>query len=435
KIIRPAVVNIKVERQVVVPGISFNDPLDFFSQMFGQRFHGRHGPFRMPSRPQIQMEGQQGSGVIIDPSGYILTNNHVVGNADTIRVLLLDGREFTAELIGTDPGTEIAVIKIDAPNLTMAKFGDSDDIEVGEWVIAVGNPFGFDFTVTSGIVSARGRSGFGLLDVEDFIQTDASINPGNSGGPLVNLRGEVIGINTFIRTQSGGSIGIGFAVPSNIAKNIMQSLIAHKQVTASYLGVESQTMDRNLAEHFGLRSSRGALINAVSKDSPAEKAGFRRGDIVLRWGRREIADDQQLRNLVIITPPGEPVEVEVFREGETIQLLVTLVPTPPEMAIEGRTDRFLQSLGIEVTDITPQLLIDLGYESTAEGVLVSSVLRGTPAAQLGLMPGSIIINLNGNDVKSVQELKNAIVAAERSKTYDLVWRNGGLLRRARLTGD
>lgn len=426
KIIRPAVVNIKIERRVMVQG--FNDPLGFFSEMFGRRPPGRAVPL---NRSEIQQG--QGSGVIIDKRGYILTNNHVVGDADSIRVALLDGREFTAELIGADPGSEVAVIKINADDLTVAKFGDSDTVEVGESVMAVGNPFGFDFTVTSGIVSARGRSGIGILEIEDFIQTDASINPGNSGGPLVNLRGEVIGINTFIRTETGGSIGIGFAIPSNMAMSIMQSLIAYKQVTSSYLGVETQHLDQDLAQAFGLPAPRGALIRAVTKGSPAEQAGFRRSDVVLRWGKREIADDQQFRNLVTITPPGQPVEVEVFRDGKTATLTVTLAATPPEIAIEGRSDRFLQNLGIEIGEATPELLAEIGYEPGAEGVLVVNVRRGSPASSLGFMPGSLILNINGKDVRTGAELRNVIGTSERIKICDLVWRNGNRLQRARLS--
>jgi serine protease Do len=387
-----------------------------------------------PSGSHGRIQQGQGSGVIIDNRGHILTNNHVVGDADSIRVLLLDGRELEAELIGADPASDVAVIRIAPDNLTTARLGDSDSIEVGEWVLAVGNPFGLDFTVTSGIISARGRSGMGMMEIEDFIQTDASINPGNSGGPLVNLNGEVIGINTFIfsRSGSGGSVGVGFAIPSNIAMSVMQSLIAHKQVTASYLGVDVQSLTQDLAQAFGLPSPRGALVKSVTRGSPAEKAGFLRGDVVVRWGRRDIADDQQFRNLVTITTPGQPVDVEVVRDGRTVLLKVTLLASPPEMVVEGKSDRFLQSLGVEVTDSSPEILKKLDYEPDAAGVLVKNVRRDSPGARLGLMPGSLIINVNGKDVHNSQELRQAIAASERSKSYDLVWRNGDLIRRVRL---
>ncbi|MDR1519667.1 MAG: Do family serine endopeptidase [Planctomycetota bacterium] len=423
KMIRPAVVNIKVERRVGIAG--YNDPFEFFNDMFGR------GPNGRPRREQ-----GQGSGVIIDARGYILTNNHVVGAADSIRVLLLDGREFDAELIGADPSSDVAVIRVKADNITVARIGDSDTIEVGELVLAVGNPFGLDFTVTSGIISARGRSGLGMMEIEDFIQTDASINPGNSGGPLVNLKGEVIGINTFIFTQSGvnGSVGLGFAIPSNIAKSVMQSLIAYKHVTASYLGVEAESITQDTARHYGLRSPKGALVKSVTKGSPAEKAGFRRGDVVVRWGKRDIDDDQQFRNLVTITTPGQPMDVEVIRDGKTVLLKVTLLASAPEMVIEGKSGRFLQGLGIEVADSTPETLDKLGYSPDAKGVLVSSVRRNSPAAELGFTPGSLIMSVNGRDVHDTQELRQAVGASERGNSYDLIWRNGNLIRRVRLEG-
>lgn len=420
KTIRPAVVNIKAERRITVSG--FNDPREFFNQFFGPRFSPR-------PQPRSQTQVGQGSGVIIDPEGYILTNNHVVGDADAIQVVLLDGREFPAELIGTDPRSDVAVIKINADNLTVAAVGDSDAVEVGEWVVAVGNPFGLDFTVTSGIVSARGRSGMGVVEVEDFIQTDASINPGNSGGPLVNLRGEVIGINTFIYSRTGGSMGVGFAIPSNMARSIMQSLIQHKQVTASYLGVETQPLTQELAAAFGLAAPRGALIKNVTKGSPGEMAGLRRGDIVVRWGRREISDDQQLRNLVTVTSPGEPVDVEVVRDGETVHLQVVLILTPEEIMLKGINDRFLQNLGIGVMEATPELLERFGYESNLRGMMVAQVERGSPAFKLGMVPGSIIMSINGTAVPGEQELGQALNAAARTNKYDLVWRTGSYTQR------
>ncbi len=428
KMIRPAVVNIKVERRVSVTG--FNDASDFFSQMFGPRFPGRLLP-----ETRSQTKTELGSGVIIDADGYILTNNHVVGQADAIRVQLLDGREYTAELIGTDPASDVAVVKIAADDLTAAVMGDSDAVEVGEWVLAVGNPFGFDSTVTSGIISARGRSGMGLVEVEDFIQTDAPINPGNSGGALVNLHGELIGINSMIFSPSGGNNGIGFAIPSNMAKNIMTSLIAHKQVTVSYLGIETQTLTQELAHAFGLASPRGALIGSVTKGSPAEAAGLLRGDVVVRWGKREIADDQQFKNLVTITPTNEPVEVEVVREGKNELMMVTLVALPPEVAIEGRSDKFLQNLGIGIADLTPEIIDELGYEPEATGVLVTSVERGSPANQLGIVGGSLLLNINGQDIRTQQDLKNIVGGSARSEAYDLVWRTGRYLQRARVRGN
>ncbi len=433
KIIRPAVVNIKVERRVTIRG--FNDPMEFFSDLFGPGFPGFPGVPKAPRGPTHQTQVGQGSGVIVDHKGYILTNNHVVGDADAIRVILLDGRELPAELIGADPGSDVAVIKINADNLTVASLGDSDIIDVGEWVLAVGNPFGLDFTVTSGIISARGRSGMNVLEMEDFIQTDAAINPGNSGGPLVNLKGEVIGINTFIYSNNNGnsgSVGVGFAIPSNRATSIMQSLISHKQITSSYLGVESQSLTQDLAQAFGMQSPKGALVQAVTKGSPAEKAGLRRGDVVVKWGRRDIADDQQFRNLVTITTPGQPVDVEVIRDGRTVLLRVILDTSAPDAVIEGRSDRFLQNLGIQVSDLSQDMRKRLGYDDAVQGVLVTGVDRASPANQMGFRQGSVLLSVNGTEVRSQQELKN-VLGSERVKTYTLVWRNGDFHRRVTLS--
>ncbi|MCC8179856.1 MAG: Do family serine endopeptidase [Planctomycetes bacterium] len=422
KLIRPAVVNIKVERRVTVQ--DFNNPFEFFNELLNPRY-------RRAPQPRSQISRGQGSGVIIDAEGYILTNNHVVGDADAISVVLLDGREFPAELIGTDPSSEVAVIKVEAENLTVAALGDSDLVEVGEWVVAVGNPFGLDFTVTNGIISARGRSGMGVVEIEDFIQTDASINPGNSGGPLVNLKGEVIGINTFIATNTGQSAGVGFAIPSNIARSIMRSLISHKQVITSYLGVETQPLTAELAQGFGLQAPRGALIRKVNKDSPGEKAGLRRGDVVVRWGRREILDDQQLRNLVTISTPGEPIEVEVVRQGENVTLSVVLVESPEEYLLEGKGERFFQSLGIAVAELTPEIQTELGYEAGLRGMVVLRVERGSLADRLGMVPGSVIMSLNGKEVGNQQEMLAALETAARTKIYDIVWRTGMYTQRYR----
>ncbi|MDR3210993.1 MAG: Do family serine endopeptidase [Planctomycetota bacterium] len=424
KKIRPAVVNIKAERKVLVG--NFNNPFDIFPEFFRERFNNRY------EREQTQVG--QGSGVIIDPAGYILTNNHVVGDSDAIRVVLNDGREVPAELIGADPDSDVAVVKIDATNLTVAEVGNSDLVEVGEFVLAIGNPFGLDSTVTSGIVSARGRSGMGIVEIEDFIQTDAAINPGNSGGPLVNLRGEVIGVNTAIFSRSGGYQGIGFAIPANLAKNIMNSLIAHKRVTTAYLGVETQPLTQEMAQHFGLLAARGALIRSVTRGSPGEKAGLRRGDIVVRWGKRDITDDQQLRNLVTISTPDTPIDVDVIREGKSVQLKVTLIVSPEEVVVEGKGDRFLQGMGISITALTPAIREQLGYEEDSNGVLVSDVVRGSPAANLGLIPGSLILQVDSQEVHSPQELRSALGGTSRKNYFDIVWRTGRFLQRARIRG-
>ena len=281
----PAVVFIKVEKTVTTsPSMGpFND--DFFKRYFGEPAPGQP---QNPSPQQKHMLQGQGSGFIISSDGYILTNNHVVGDADKVLVKLLDGREFTAKTIGTDPPTDVAVIKIDAKNLPILPLGDSGKLEVGEWVLALGNPFGLSHTLTAGIISALGRSRIGIADYEDFIQTDAAINPGNSGGPLINLEGQAIGINTAIFSQSGGYMGIGFAIPINLVKEINNQLIEHGSVTRGYLGVTAQELTPELVQSFGLKDEKGALVAQVTPDSPAQKAGLKQGDMIVKFNGEPI---------------------------------------------------------------------------------------------------------------------------------------------------
>ncbi|MFQ5902242.1 MAG: Do family serine endopeptidase, partial [Candidatus Binatia bacterium] len=278
--ISPAVVFIKVEKTVTggspfSPSMPFGD--EFFRHFFGEPF-----PYRQPPRQRQRIVGQ-GSGFIISSDGYIVTNNHVVGDADKVIVGLIDGREFTAKTIGTDPHTDVAVIKIEAKYLPVLPLGDSDALEVGEWVLAIGNPFGLSHTLTAGIVSAKGRSSIGITDYEDFIQTDAAINPGNSGGPLINLEGRAVGINTAIFSQTGGYMGIGFAIPINMAKSIRDQLIKHGSVTRGYLGIMIQDITPALAKTFGLDTTKGVLISEVTKGSPAGMAGLARGDVIVEF--------------------------------------------------------------------------------------------------------------------------------------------------------
>jgi len=276
---------------------------------------------------KFQQRGQ-GSGFIISKDGYILINNHVVGDADLIKVKLSDGREFKAKVIGTDPQSDVAVIKIDATNLPVLRLGDSDKLEVGEWVIAIGNPFGLSQTVTVGVVSAKGRSRIGINDYEDFIQTDAAINPGNSGGPLVNIHGEAVGMNTAIFSRSGGYMGIGFAIPINMAKAIKDQLLKKGKVTRGWLGVVIQDIDEELAKSFGLEKTEGVLIAEVSEGSPAEKAGLKQGDIILRLNGKKVDDLGELRNKIALTAPGTKVKLEVLRENKRRTIQVTIGEQP-----------------------------------------------------------------------------------------------------------
>ena len=303
KKVSPAVVFIKVEKEIEQPGMG-NNPFEGspFGDEFFRRFFGQMPQQRSPhqQQPQKRHSMGQGSGFIISADGYIMTNNHVVGDADKVSVQLLDGREYDAKIIGTDPPSDVALIKIDADEkLPFLKLGNSDKLEVGDWVLAFGNPFGLSHTLTAGIVSAKGRSGIGLNDFENFIQTDAAINPGNSGGPLVNLDGEVIGMNSAIYTRSGGYMGIGFAIPINMAKDIYQQLVEHGSVTRGRLGVLIQDLNKELAESFDIDQREGILIAQVMEDSPAEKAGLKQGDIILQLMVKKLIG---LRNSAIRSP-------------------------------------------------------------------------------------------------------------------------------------
>jgi len=316
KAAQPAVVNISSSRKVIAgaqqppsPSPFFDDP--FFRRFFGEEFRRR---FQLP--PERREQGL-GSGVLVSPDGYIVTNNHVIAEAEEVTVLLADSRRFTAKVVATDPRTDVAVIKIDAKGLPMLPWGDSSRLQVGEMVLAVGNPFGLNQTVTMGIISAVGRAHMGIVDYEDFIQTDAAINPGNSGGALVNLKGELIGINTAIFSQSGGYMGIGFAIPSNMAKGVMQSLIKHGKVIRGWLGVGIQDLTEDLAKEFGVAEIKGALVSDVASDGPAAKAGLERGDVITSFNNVSVKDSTQLRSLVTESEPGATVTLTILRDKRT----------------------------------------------------------------------------------------------------------------------
>ncbi|HEX15711.1 MAG TPA: Do family serine endopeptidase [Deltaproteobacteria bacterium] len=321
----PAVVNVSTLRVYRTPGgipsPFWQDP--FFRQFFGEDF------FRFFGIPRERVERSLGSGVIVSPEGYILTNYHVIAKASQVVVGLVDKREFEAQVVGVDPHTDLALLKIEAEDLPSLPFGDSDRAQVGDVVLAIGNPFGIGQTVTMGIISAKGRSNMGLVDYEDFIQTDAAINPGNSGGALVNLRGELIGINTAIVSRTGGYQGIGFAIPSNIARWVMGELIRHGRVIRGWFGVTVQELTPELAKHFGLEEPRGALVVEVYPGSPAERAGLRKGDVILKYNGRTIREAWELRNLVATTPVGRKVPLVVWRKGRKKELQVKIVEPPP----------------------------------------------------------------------------------------------------------
>lgn len=426
----PAVVFVRVEKTVESRGTAspfqFQDPFDFFNDPFFERFFGPHFQPRRRMPRKFRQRGQ-GSGFIISKDGYILINNHVVGDADLIKVKLSDGREFKAKVIGTDPQSDVAVIKIDATNLPVLRLGDSDKLEVGEWVIAIGNPFGLSQTVTVGVVSAKGRSRIGINDYEDFIQTDAAINPGNSGGPLVNIHGEAVGMNTAIFSRSGGYMGIGFAIPINMAKAIKDQLLKKGKVTRGWLGVVIQDIDEELAKSFGLEKTEGVLIAEVSEGSPAEKAGLKQGDIILRLNGKKVDDLGELRNKIALTAPGTKVKLEVLRENKRRTIQVTIGEQPAGKAIGMAQHEILGKIGLVVQDLTEELAKQFGYRES-QGVLVAEVEPGSPAARVGIRPGHLIEEVNRKRVHNMDEFVRALAQSKKTKSVLFRVRDGEFSR-------
>jgi serine protease Do len=400
----PAVVFIKVEKTITTsPSMGpFND--DFFKRYFGEPAPGQP---QNPSPQQKHMLQGQGSGFIISSDGYILTNNHVVGDADKVLVKLLDGREFTAKTIGTDPPTDVAVIKIDAKNLPILPLGDSGKLEVGEWVLALGNPFGLSHTLTAGIISALGRSRIGIADYEDFIQTDAAINPGNSGGPLINLEGQAIGINTAIFSQSGGYMGIGFAIPINLVKEINNQLIEHGSVTRGYLGVTAQELTPELAQSFGLKDDKGALVAQVTPDSPAQKAGLKQGDMIVKFNGEPIDAIVPFRNKIAMTVPGTTVELTIIRDGKEKVFPVTIEKMPSPEQVAASRPEGVDKLGVTVVTLTKEMADQYGYQGE-KGVLVTQVDPGSVAARAGIRPGILVQEVNRKRIRDTNEFKQAV---------------------------
>ena len=393
-------------------------PYDFF----GDEFFDKH----IPKPPQGEYKSQSlGSGVIVRTDGnvgYILTNNHVVADMDELKVILVDKREFDAEIVGTDEQTDLAVIKIEGDNLTTAKMGDSNEIKPGQWAIAVGNPFGLTSTVSVGVISAIGRSGVGIANYENFIQTDAAINPGNSGGPLVNIKGEVIGINTAIFTRTGGYQGIGFAIPVNMAKAVLRDLIATGRVTRGWLGVVIQDLDASLASQFGVDAVEGVLISDVQDGSPAKEAGFEVGDIVIEFNDRKMADINELRNTVAQTKVGKETKVKVLRKGKEKMLTVKIGEQPSDLFASTSLSTG-NSLGMTIQDLTEELAGSMGYDGES-GVLVSSVEPGSPAAQAEVKEGDLIKEVNRGKIADATEFKQALKASGKGNDILLLIRRG-----------
>lgn len=406
KRVSPAVVNISTSRVVKSHNSTSpfsNDP--FFKHFFGDEFSKQ---FRNPRR---RKEQALGSGVIVDSkNGYIVTNNHVIAKADEIKVVLSDDREFIGKVVGTDPKTDIAVIKIKAKNLPSIKWGDSDSLEVGEYVLAIGNPFGLSQTITMGIVSAVGRANMGIADYEDFIQTDAAINPGNSGGALVNVNGELVGINTAIFSRSGGYMGIGFAVPSNMVKHVMTSLIDNGKVVRGWLGVSIQRISKDLAKEFGLKQAKGALVSEVIDAAPAAKGGIKAGDVIISFNSKSIDGPTELRNVVAATKVGKKINVIVIRDGRKKTLRIKTGEQPKDMVsmAEEKGDKKGPSssalAGLEVRKLTQSTASELGLKYS-QGVVISQVDPDSAAAEAGVRRGDVIVEINRKPVKNLSDFE------------------------------
>ncbi len=429
KEVLPAVVNIS-STKVVKADRNAESPDDFFRQFFGDgggNSNGRPGR-RQFSVPQDQREKGLGSGVIVSPEGYILTNNHVVDGASDVLVTLHDKREMKARVVGTDPKTDIAVLKIEGSNFPTLTLADSSKAEIGDVVLAVGDPFGVGQTVTQGIISATGRSGLGIEEVEDFIQTDASINPGNSGGALVDDQGHLIGINTAIVGNSGGNVGIGFAVPINMAKNDMDQILAHGKVVRAYMGIMLQDVTPAIARAFHTNVA-GGLVGDISPNSPASRSDLKKGDIIVELNGQPIESGNQLRLKVGAMEPGATINLKVLRDGKPVQVSMKLAEFPSDQeraslnSKESSEGAALQ--GVSVESLTPEIASELKLSPQTKGVVVDSVSQSSPAAEAGLRQGDVIQEVNRRPVTTASDFRQAMSSASKDGSILLLVNHGG----------
>ncbi|RXK88535.1 DegQ family serine endoprotease [Chlorobaculum sp. 24CR] len=405
----PSVVTIYTETEVARRVMT---PFDFFGKSFGEMFN-----FPSPEAPGVRKEVIHGlgSGVIVSQDGYILTNNHVIDKAGSISVMTSDNRKFTAKIVGADPRTDLAVLKISGSGLRPIAFGDSDKLRVGEWVLAIGSPLGKNLarTVTQGIVSAKGRVNVGVADYENFIQTDAPINPGNSGGPLVNIGGELVGINTAIASRTGGFDGIGFAVPSNMAYRVYTSLLKNGKVVRGYLGVTIQDVDENIAKGLHLKTPEGVVIGTVMQGGPAAKAGLKSGDVILEFNGRKVSNSAELRNQIAAQAPGSRADIKVNRDGaiRTINALLESLPDNAVASVQS-AESANELLGFAVAPLTADLADRLNLKADSHRIVVSAVSRSSKAFSVGLRPGDVIISVDKKPVESVAAF-NAIAGKKK----------------------
>ncbi len=417
----PAVVNIHTSKIVKTSRNQspfFNDPM--FRQFFGDQFGENFGA------PRAEREHSLGSGVIVTPDGTIVTNNHVIDGATDVKVDLSDNREFQAKVIGTDAKTDIAVLKIDGTNLPTLPIGDSSRLHVGDVVFAIGEPYGLTSTATMGIVSATGRSMNGEIEnYEDFIQTDAAINPGNSGGAMIDLHGNLVGINTAILAESGGNQGIGFAIPINMARSVMDQIVSHGKVVRGYLGLFPQNVSPALAKEFGLSEPKGAIIAELEPDTPAARAGLKRGDVILAVNGQAVNSANDLRLRISQTPPGTNVKLGIWRDGKTQDVSVTLGELPEKAEKAGPAEGEAGGLeGVEVQSLTPDLAEQLQLQPGTRGVVVTSVDPASQAAAAGLERGDVIQEVNHKPVSSIEDYRRAVSAAGKSSILLLVNQQG-----------
>jgi len=419
--ISPTVVNISTTKTVKGKISPFSH---FFEGPFGDFFE----PFRIP---KSWKEQSLGSGLLVSSDGYILTNNHVVEKADEIKVTLYDKENYKGKVVGSDPKTDIAVIKISAKGLPAIKWGDSDSLQVGEFVLAFGNPFGFSHTVTMGIVSAVGRANVGIADYEDFIQTDAAINPGNSGGPLVNIQGEFIGLNAAIFSRTGGYQGIGFAVPSNMAKSVMDQLINKGVVTRGWLGIAIQNITPELARGFGLKKSGGVLVTEIFDGSPAEKAGLKRGDVILEINGKKTSNVQILRNMVAQTEVEKTIKLKIIREGNPVSLQAKVAELPKEISeappaeLEESVGEENKLAGFSITELTPVIAKQLGLSREEKGVVIVTVEPYSVAEEAGLKKGDVIQEMDRKRVENLRDFNNITSRIRKGDTVLLFINRGG----------
>ncbi|MCB9850778.1 MAG: DegQ family serine endoprotease [Phycisphaerales bacterium] len=426
--VKPSVVNIRSVKHVAGMGHMQRSPngapeglQEFFGDDLLRQFLQRGAP-----QGDFVQQGM-GTGVIVGKNGYVLTNNHVVDGADELTVTLSDDRTFTATVVGTDAKSDLAVVKIEADNLMPAELGDSDDIRVGEWVLALGNPFGLTQTVTAGIISAKGRANVGIADYEDFIQTDAAINPGNSGGPLVSLDGKVIGINTAIATHNGGYQGVGFAIPTNMAKVIMNEIINDGKVVRGWMGAAIQNLTADLAKSFNYSATDGVLIGDVSANGPAANAGLQSGDIIVKYDGKSMHDMNQLRNNVAATKPGTDVTLNVVRDGRELTKTIEIGELEAQSVIASGHETS-EDLGFAVQTLTPDLSEHLGLDADEHGVIVTGVEPGSLAERSGIRVKDLIISVGGNQITDLKDFHNAMKQQDLSEGVRIQVKTDGLKR-------